>query len=211
MKAKRPLARAAVLLLGALCCAAALRAQEDAVQGIASASQAQAQIDAQRASRGREFDAQAAACYSRFLVNACLDDVKQRRLATMNELQREENSLHQSERMQQGAAELQRNATKQQERTQSDAEQALHPDSGYAQRLQAQQQKQQEHAQAVQSAASAPARSAASAVSASTKAQNLATYAQKQQDAAKHRKEVAQRLQEKAQEKPPLPLPPLPP
>ena len=198
------LAMCALPLLAAL-------AQDDPVQGLQSASQEQAQIDARRASANAEFDAQEQGCQKRFMVNKCLDDVREQRIAFEAELRRQELSLHNAQRMQKAASALQQVEQKQQEKAQKEREQALNPDTTFQERQQALEEKQRAHAQALAQPPAAARQAAASAPNPAEQAQKRAAYAQKQLDAQKHRAEVQQRIKDKAADKPLLPLPSDPP
>lgn len=64
-------------------------------------------IAAERLALGRSFDAGRAACYEKFLVNRCLDDVREQRRAGLSGLRRQEISLNDLERKTRAAAQLQ--------------------------------------------------------------------------------------------------------
>ena len=57
-----------------------------------------AQIAAERARLEAGFKAEEAACYRRFLVNACLEEIRPRRAEAMAELRRQEIVLNDAER-----------------------------------------------------------------------------------------------------------------
>lgn len=66
-------------------------------------------IEAQEDSRYKK---EASACYQRFAVNDCLNEVRSRRRQTMEDLRRQEISLNDMERKQQGADQLKRTEEK---------------------------------------------------------------------------------------------------
>ena len=65
-------------------------------------------IAAERASLQASFDLQSAACYKKFWVNNCLDDLKAERLGVMSDLRRQEVALNDLERKAKGAEQLQK-------------------------------------------------------------------------------------------------------
>lgn len=67
---------------------------------------AREKISAERARLTAGFLAEDAACYSRFFVNNCLDDVNSRRRETLSELRRHEISLNDEERRRRGAEQV---------------------------------------------------------------------------------------------------------
>lgn len=106
-----------VLLLGA---AWGLLAQAQTA-GTATPSSAPTQIssDAERARIGTErarlesgFTAEDTACYRKFMVNNCLDEVKVRRREAMADLRRQENSLNDQDRKARGAEQVQKTEDK---------------------------------------------------------------------------------------------------
>ncbi|MBP8087409.1 MAG: hypothetical protein KAY15_01420 [Polaromonas sp.] len=67
-----------------------------------------AQISAERTRLEAGFKAEEAACYRRFLVNACLGEIRPRRAETMAELRRQEISINEAERKAKGADQIQK-------------------------------------------------------------------------------------------------------
>ena len=67
-----------------------------------------AQIAAERARLEAGFKAEEAACYRRFLVNACLEEIRPRRAEAMAELRRQEIVLNDAERKARAADQLQK-------------------------------------------------------------------------------------------------------
>lgn len=197
------------LALALLCLVAAWPswAQDDPVQGLSSANAERERIAAEQAQAKALYDAQEAACYDRFAVNHCLKDVQSRRHATQADLQRQETSLHDSERLQKGAEQLRLLEQKAQERKQKEQQaQQAHSEGQAAATLQAPRQ-----APLPQTAASVPADSrqetpGASGPSLAEQARNRESYAAKQAEAEKKRQEIAKRLQGKANK----PVPRLP-
>lgn len=87
--------RACLGLLAALLAAGPARA---AATADAAEREERARIAAERARLGAAFDAEEAACRERFLVNACVDDVRARRRAALDPLRRRELDLDDAER-----------------------------------------------------------------------------------------------------------------
>jgi hypothetical protein len=197
----------AIGLLGLLW-ALPLRAQEDPMQGLPSASAEYQRIAAERSRENAGFDAQEAGCYGRFAVNACLKEVQSRRRAMLADLKRQEASLHDAERLQKGADRLRASEQKALDRQEQDV-QAGQSAATVQQRLQAQQEKQAEHAA---SALPVPSENRELPVSSGPSAKEQASqrerYAAKQAQAEKKRQELARRLKEKgAKPVPGLPVP----
>ena len=67
-----------------------------------------ADIAAERARLAAGFKAEEAACYRRFLVNACLEEIRPRRAEAMAELRRQEISINEAERKAKGADQIQK-------------------------------------------------------------------------------------------------------
>jgi hypothetical protein len=67
-----------------------------------------AQIAAERARLEAGFKAEEAACNKRFLVNACLEEIRPRRAEAMSELRRQEISINEAERKAKGADQIQK-------------------------------------------------------------------------------------------------------
>ena len=65
-------------------------------------------IASERATAQAGFDRQSAACYKKFWVNDCLDDVKAKRLEIVSDLRRQEVALNDQERKEKGAEQLQK-------------------------------------------------------------------------------------------------------
>ena len=65
-------------------------------------------IASERAAAQAGFDSQNTACYKKFWVNDCLDDVKANRLLVMSDLRRQEVALNDQERKAKGAQQLQK-------------------------------------------------------------------------------------------------------
>jgi hypothetical protein len=195
------------LVLALLGCGLA-QAQSDPVSGLGSASAESQRIEAERIRQNAAFDAQDAACYQRFSVNACLAKVAAKRRAVLADLKRQEASLHDSERLQKGGEQLRRTEQKAVERQQKEAEiQAEDTAATTLEKLQAQKDKKAEHAAKAASASDVRTPSAPTGPTAADQAQYRDSYARKQAEAAKKRLEVAKRLKEKDS----VPAQPLPP
>ena len=96
-----------LLLLCALAAGPAL-AQPAAELPTAGRDTEKAQIAAERARLEAGFKAEEAACYRRFLVNACLEDIRPRQAVAMAELRRQEISINEAERKAKGADQIQK-------------------------------------------------------------------------------------------------------
>ena len=96
-----------LLLLCALAAGPAL-AQPAAELPTAGRDTEKAQIAAERARLEAGFKAEEAARYRRFLVNACLEDIRPRQAVAMAELRRQEISINEAERKAKGADQIQK-------------------------------------------------------------------------------------------------------
>jgi hypothetical protein len=172
---------------------------------VVSAAWAQAAPEPQAS----DLDAEEAACYQRFAVSGCLNDVRSKRRALQASLRRQEAAAHEREFAARAAEQRARSQQKVEERQHTDQERLRgNAASEQAQRLQAQQDKQASHlAQSQQAPASAAATPQATGPTAAEQAANRANFARKQAD-AEHRKEaIAKRAADKASVPLPLPLP----
>jgi colicin import membrane protein len=97
----------ALILLCALAVGPAL-AQPVAEVPAAGRDMEKAQIAAERVRLEAGFKAEEAACYRRFLVNACLEEIRPRRAEAMAELRRQEISINEAERKAKGADQIQK-------------------------------------------------------------------------------------------------------
>jgi colicin import membrane protein len=112
-----------LLLLSALAAGPAMT-QPAAETPAAGLGTEQARIAAERARLEAGFKAEENACYSRFLVNACLNEIRPRRAEAMAELRRQEIVLDDAERKGKGADQIQKIEDKQSaERQQQRADQ----------------------------------------------------------------------------------------
>jgi len=103
-----------------------------------------AQIAAERARLEAGFKAEEAACYRRFLVNACLEEIRPRRAEAMAELRRQEIVLNDAERKARAADQLQKTEDKQSaERQQQRADQEQKARDDAAKRLERNEQRAQ--------------------------------------------------------------------
>jgi colicin import membrane protein len=96
-----------LLLLCALAVSPAL-AQPAAEVPAAGRDTEKARIAAERARLEAGFKAEEAACYRRFLVNACLEEIRPRRSEAMAELRRQEISINEADRKAKGADQIQK-------------------------------------------------------------------------------------------------------
>lgn len=71
-----------------------------------------ARIGTERTRLEAGFTAEDTACYKKFMVNNCLDEVKVRRREAMADLRRQENSLNEQERKARGADQIQKTEDK---------------------------------------------------------------------------------------------------
>jgi colicin import membrane protein len=198
----------ALALLGLLC-VLPLGAQDDPVQGLPSASAERQRIAAEQAKANALYEAQELACYDRFAVNGCLKDVQSRRRATQADLQRQETSLHDSERLQKGAEQLRLLEQKTKERKQKELEvQQTRSDNRAPAKPQAQKERQDVQTTGSMSAESGRAVSVPSGPTPAEQVRNRESYAAKQAEAEKKRQEIAKRQQNKAHKSAPgLPVP----
>ena len=102
------------------------------------------QIAAERTRLEAGFKAEEAACYRRFLVNACLEEIRPRRAETMAELRRQEIVLNDAERKARATDQLQKTEDKQSaERLQQRADQEQKARDDAAKRLDRNEQRAQ--------------------------------------------------------------------
>lgn len=175
--------------------------------GIACGADAQAQItaDAERLRIGTErarlessFTLEDTACYKKFLVNNCLDEVKVRRREALADLRRQEVSLDDQERKIKGAAQIQKTEDKASpEKQQQDADRRAEALKEYEGRLERDKQKNAGRATA-QSNEKANADAAAGRVKSSQ--DKAGVRANKQAATAEEVKKYNERL-EKAKER----------
>ena len=103
-----------------------------------------AQIAAERARLETGFKAEETACYRRFLVNACLEEIRPRRAQAMAELRRQEIVLNEAERKARAADQIQKTEDKQSaERQQQRADQEQKARDDAAKRLERNEQRAQ--------------------------------------------------------------------
>ena len=96
-----------LLLLCALAVSPAL-AQPAAEVPAAGRETEKARIAAERTRLEAGFKAEEAACYRRFLVNSCLEEIRPRRSEAMAELRRQEISINEADRKAKGADQIQK-------------------------------------------------------------------------------------------------------
>ena len=96
-----------LFLLCALAAGPAL-AQPATEAPVAGRGTEQARIAAERTRLEAGFKAEEAACYRRFQVNACLEEIRPRRAEVMAELRRQEISINDAERKAKGADQIQK-------------------------------------------------------------------------------------------------------
>jgi hypothetical protein len=174
-----------------------------------AASEAE-RIESTRTTQAAALDAEEAACYQRFAVSGCLNDVRSKRRAMQAALRRQEAALHEREFAERAAEQRARNQKKREEREQSEQElRRGNGDSDRAEKLQAQQDKLTRHlAPRQQPQASNPVAPQATGPTPAEQAANRASFARKQAEADKKRQEIAQRATGKASAPRPLPVPP---
>jgi hypothetical protein len=190
-----------------LCCATPAFAQ--AVPGTAAlpTSEDYQRIEETRARETALLDAQEATCYQRFSVNDCLKKVQSARRALLADLKRQETRLHDRERMQQGADQLQRAQQKALDRKQAETEAQENPGQA-EEKLQAQHDKQTEHAAKGATVPATPGAAQPTGPSAAEQAAFRESYNAKQAAAEKKRQDIAKRLKDKGSKPvPPLPVP----
>jgi colicin import membrane protein len=103
-----------------------------------------ARIAAERARLATEFLTEDAACYQRFFVNSCLDDVNDRRRESLATLRTQEILLNEQERKLSGAEQLRKIEEKSSaENQQREADQRAKAAADYQSRLDGQKEKQQ--------------------------------------------------------------------
>ena len=130
-----------------------------AMLGTVGSAQTEAQAvgpDAERARIGVErsrleagFLTEDTACYQRFAVNSCLDDVNERRREAMANLRRQEIVLNEQERQRKGAEQIRKTEEKASaENQQADAERRAKAASGYQSRVEQAKEKQDSRAKA---------------------------------------------------------------
>jgi hypothetical protein len=119
-------------------------AQPAAEALVADSGSQQSQIAAERVRLEAGFKAEEAACYSRFFVNACLQEIRPRRAQAMAELRRQEIVLNDAERKARAADQLQKTEDKQSaERQQQRADQEQKARDDAAKRLERNDQRAQ--------------------------------------------------------------------
>ncbi|WP_296470871.1 hypothetical protein [Rhodoferax sp.] len=167
------------------------------------ASQVQQQsITAERSRAEADFARQEQACYDRFVVQSCLDQVAAKRRVLERELKRQEASLNAAQRQQRAQEQLQRSAEKAREREAPVAEQ---PDAT-AERLLAQHEKQEAHRQ-VSPPSMTASKPTAVAPSLAEQAALRDAYAAKQRAAQERRAARDKRLRDSKEARPALPQP----
>ena len=189
-----------LLSLLALLCAPAMG--EPVADAAVSGTEYQ-RIDQLRERETAEFTARESACYQRFAVNDCLKELQPAHRAVLADLKHQEVLLHDRERTQQAAQQLQRAEQKALEKQQA-AQQAAAAATVAEEKWQAQGAKQAAHAQ--NTASGSRSIVLPSGPSAAERTANAKSYAAKQAAAEQKRQQVAKRL--KRIEKPVAPLPP---
>ena len=170
-------------------------------------------IEAARQQKTMELDAKAAACWSKFAVTDCQNQVKTQRRAMLADFRRQEIRLNDQERQQRAAQQVQRNRERAAEwaerqtgnRSLTEAN-ADSPDQRQ-ERLNEKAMNHQQRAKAV--APIVPVSKAPSGPDAQAVVRNRDAYAEKLRAAEQRRQERERRLLEKANSS--APLPPTPP
>lgn len=149
------------------------------------------EIAAERAKLEAGFKAEEAACYRRFLVNACLEEIRPRRAEAMAELRRQEISINEAERKAKGADQIQKIEEKNSgERQQQRAEQEQKALEETARRVERNEQREQSQAQTAEEASANVSAAQARQKNSQTKAGQALT---RQQEAAAHVQEAKAR------------------
>ena len=189
--------RLATLWVWLMCCGLqAAHAQDDPPRQRQS-------ISAERASADAGFSRQEQACQSRFVVQACLDDVAAQRRTLERELKRREASLNAVDRQQAAQEQLQRSADKARDHQNRQTEPT---GDVQAERVRAQKEKQQAHQDAGRSSGNA-SKTAPATPSAAEQATLREAYAAKQRAAQDRRAARDKRLRESTEKTSALPLP----
>ena len=181
-------------------------------------------ISAERARLEAGFKAEETACYRKFFVNRCLNDIHDRRRAPLADLRRQEILLDEVERKQQAAEQLLRTEEKSAlEQQQKAADQQLKAEQDALRRTERAEQRGLDQEKSAEQAAERKTTLENKQTGAKAKATDAQTRREKaaanvedarvrEEKAAKRRADLAQRLKEKGPPKgKPLPaLPPLP-
>jgi len=192
--------RACVVLLALVCATPLIAMADTALAGSDSGLEYQ-RIEELRAREMADFSAREAVCYQRFAVNDCLKELQSPHRAVLADLRRQETRLHDRERAQLAAEQLQRSEEKALERQQA-VEQAAAATTKERSRA----PKQAAPAAGAASGAVHPAQT--SGPDAAEREAHVKNLAAKQAAAQKKRQEVTERLREKQRAKPVSPLPP---
>ena len=186
----------------------------DPIQGLPSLSQERQRIATTRAQETERFDALDAECRKRFAVNDCLQKTQSQRRAVMSDLQRQDASLDDSERLKRGADQVHRTEQKALEHQQKEQEVA----NARAENLAAQADKQREldDKRAAHKNIAANASAGASSTPRSTssltpeqRSANRANLETRQAQAQQHRQDLAkQRAEKTSAPASSLPIPP---
>lgn len=81
-------------------------AQSNAASGSADFDAERSRLSAERAAIEAQFDKDRAACYKKFAVEGCLEDLRKARRTKTDDIRRQESSINDIERQRRGAAEL---------------------------------------------------------------------------------------------------------
>ena len=186
-----------LLLLCALAVSPAL-AQPAAEVPAAGGVTEKAQIAAERTRLEAGFKAEEAACYRRFLVNACLEEIRPRRAEAMAELRRQEISINEAERKAKGADQIQKIEEKNSgERQQQRADQEQKAQQDTARRVERNEQRAQSQGKTAEDASANVSAAQARQKNSQTKAGEVRT---RQEQAAANVQEAKARA-DKAEQK----------
>lgn len=190
--------------------ATAAWSQSDASQGSDGLQAERLRIESVRQQKTTEFDAQDAACLSKFAVTDCQTKVGVRRREMLSDLKHQEAELNAIERRQKADAQRKRDAEKLDENAQREVPPpAATASAALEERQKVQDEKVLNHQkQATPAQRKAPGTKVPSGLDADAIAKNRAAYLAKQQEAEKRRKERDKRLLDHDKSIPALPVAP---
>ena len=191
-----------------LLCGAALAVCAQSADQAQSATDTQRGIAQARETIGRALDAEEAQCQARFSVNDCIDAVRARRRVATSELNRQEARLHDAQRQQRGAEQLQALESKAAEGSRRKEAAASQPVLTEQDRREEQAKKQREHTAGPKDAPKAPPVRSVDSIGSAQRAENQANHQKRLADLELRRAELAERLRTRKPDTPTLPVPP---
>lgn len=169
-------------------------------------------LQTQRDAASARFAAQESACYERFAVNNCLQEVRRLRTATLRDLQNQDMALKALQRTRAASSKVQSQQERLDQRLQEDKERSAQDPIGAAEeRLQSQAAKRESHAKTGGTSAPAPAGVGvvkAEVPDAAAQAASRSAYQSKQDEAQKRRQARDQRVREQGTPAASLPIRP---